>query len=97
MFSIDSTRQNLPGTIEKSVLANQIRPRKAFKVFKKVPYIRVNSRPGETYPYVTSPLSQYHPSTGQNDYNEIVRGQNDTPFRGKGHLKYNCSKNTLVL
>ena len=31
--------------------AYQIRPQQAFKVFKKVTNVRVNSRPGETYPY----------------------------------------------
>ena len=39
------------GTIEKSVLANQVRPQQAFKVFQKVTNDRVNSRPGETYSY----------------------------------------------
>ena len=42
--------------VGKSVLANQVRvllrPQQASKVFKKVTYIRVNSRPGETYPYM---------------------------------------------
>ena len=38
--------------LKKSVLANQIRPQQASKVFKKVTYIRVNSRPRETYPYI---------------------------------------------
>ena len=38
-------------TIEKSVLANQVRPQQASKVFKKVTNVRANSRPEETYPY----------------------------------------------
>ena len=51
-FSFKLARQNLPGTIEKSDLANQVRPQQAFKVFKKVMKNRANSRPGETYPYI---------------------------------------------
>ena len=39
--------------VTKSVLANQIRPQQASKVFQKVTYIRVNSRPGVTYSYVS--------------------------------------------
>ena len=51
-ISIELTGQNLSETIEKSVLANQTRPEQDSKVFKKVTNARVNSRPGETYPYV---------------------------------------------
>ena len=35
-FSIEFTRQNLPGTIEKSVLDNHVMPEKAFNVSKKL-------------------------------------------------------------
>ena len=44
-------QQNLPESFLKSVLANQVRPHQAFKVFKEGANVRVTSRPGETYPY----------------------------------------------
>ena len=51
-FLFEFKRQNLPRTIDKCVLANQVRPQQASIVFKKGVNMRVNSHSGETFPFM---------------------------------------------
>ena len=55
----------------KTVVPYQVRPQKAYKVVKKWANFRVNSRTGETYPYVLLFFRQLGPIYQKNRYRNI--------------------------